>query len=118
MSDTTTTVAELRDAWRRFVAARQWEPFHSPKNLVMALSAETAELLEHFLWVDNDESRRIADDPAKLARVADEIADVAGCLFTLCNALGVDLSDAVRSKMARNEHKYPAEKYRGRHTAE
>jgi dCTP diphosphatase len=118
MPDTTTTVADLRDAWRQFVAARQWEPFHSPKNLVMALSAETAELLEHFLWVDNDESRRFADDPAKLARVADEIADVAGCLFTLCNSLGVDLSDAVRSKMARNELKYPAEKYRGRHTAE
>lgn len=118
MPDSTTTVAELRDAWRQFVAERQWEPFHSPKNLVMALSAETAELLEHFLWVDNDESRRVTDDPVKREKVAEEIADVAGCLFTLCNALGVDLSDAVRAKMARNVLKYPVEKYRGRHTAE
>lgn len=118
MSDAVTTVAELRDVWRRFVAEREWEPFHSPKNLVMALSAETAELLEHFLWVDNDESRLVVHDPAKMEKIADEIADVAGCLFTLCNSLGVDLSDAVRAKMARNVLKYPAEKYRGRHTAE
>ncbi|MFL5240911.1 MAG: nucleotide pyrophosphohydrolase [Gemmataceae bacterium] len=114
MADATTTVASLRDAMRQFVAERQWERFHSPKNLVMALAAEAAELLEHFLWVDNAESERMVQEPAKRRAVADEMADVAGCLFSLCNALDLDLSDAINDKMARNKDKYPVEQYRGR----
>ena len=77
MPDLTTTVAALREAMRRFVAERDWEQLHSPKNLAMGLSVEAAELMEHFLWVDNAESRRLADDPARLGEVADEMADVA-----------------------------------------
>jgi NTP pyrophosphatase (non-canonical NTP hydrolase) len=115
MPDATTTVAALRAGMARFVAERQWEPFHSPKNLVMALAAEAAELLELFLWVDNDASRRVVDDPVRLTAVADEMADVANCLFALSNALGIDLSDAIASKAARNELKYPADRYRGRY---
>ena len=57
MSDQTTVVAALREAMAQFVAEREWQPFHSPKNLVMALSVEAAELMEHFLWIDNDASR-------------------------------------------------------------
>ena len=57
---------------RQFAAERQWEPFHSPKNLSMGLAVEAAELMEHFLWVDNETSRQIAHDPAKLAEVAEE----------------------------------------------
>jgi NTP pyrophosphatase (non-canonical NTP hydrolase) len=103
---------------RQFVADREWEQFHSPKNLVMALAAEAAELLEHFLWVDNAESKRMVQDPEKRRAVADEMADVAGCLLSLSNALNLDLSDAINDKMARNENKYPAEQYRGRSTLE
>jgi dCTP diphosphatase len=114
MPDATTTVAELREAMRRFVAEREWERFHSPKNLVMALAAEAAELLEHFLWVDNDESRQAVQDPAKRKEVADEMADVACCLFALSNELGLDLSDAIADKMTRNVAKYPVEQYRGK----
>src|SRR5262249_23564162 len=115
MPDHTTTVAELRDTWARFVAARDWNQFHSPKNLAMALACEAAELMEHFLWIDNEESARLAREPALREQVADEIADVTGVILALCNALDLDLSDAIASKMAKNHQKYPAEKVRGRY---
>ncbi len=114
MPDSTTTVADLKDAWRRFVAERDWEQFHSPKNLAMGMAVEVAELMEHFLWIDNDGSRQLVRDPAKLQQVADEMADVAGFLLALSNELGLDLSDAIRAKMARNALKYPVETSRGR----
>src|SRR5262249_52611200 len=100
------------------VRAREWEKFHSPKNLVMALAAESAELLEHFLWIDNQESRAVVQDPAKREEVADEIADVTGVILALCNALDLDLSDCILKKMAKNELKYPVEKCRGRYRVE
>src|SRR5262249_40666692 len=81
MSDATTTVAALKDAVRRFADERAWEPFHSPKNLAMGLAVEAAELMEHFLWVDSAASREVANDPARRAEVADELADVACHLF-------------------------------------
>jgi len=118
MPDATTTVAQLREAMNRFVAERDWHQFHSPKNLVMALSVEAAELMEHFLWIDNDTSRTIVEDPAVLEQVADELADVSGVIFALCNALGLDLSDAIARKMAKNVLKYPVEKCRGRYRIE
>ncbi len=118
MPDSATTVAALREAMARFVAERDWEQFHSPKNLAMALAAEAAELMEHFLWIDNETSRAVARDPARRGAIADEIADVAGVVFALCNALGIDLSDAIASKMSRNVLKYPVEKCRGRYRVE
>jgi NTP pyrophosphatase (non-canonical NTP hydrolase) len=116
--DATTTVAELRAGMARFVREREWEQFHSPKNLAMALAAEAAELMEHFLWIDNDASRAAVADPARRDEVADELADVAGVVFALCNALDVDLSDAVTRKMAKNILKYPVEKCRGHYRVE
>ncbi len=118
MPDRTTTVAMLRESMARFVAERDWGQFHSPKNLAMALAAEAAELMEHFLWIDNDASYALIRDPVQRQAVADEIADVAGVVFALCNALDLDLSDAVASKMARNVQKYPVEKCRGRYRVE
>jgi NTP pyrophosphatase (non-canonical NTP hydrolase) len=118
MPDSTTTVAELREAMARFVAEREWEQFHSPKNLAMALAAEAAELMEHFLWIDNDASRQLVRDPDQRGSIADEIADVAGVIFALCNALGLDLSEIIADKMARNVLKYPVEKCRGRYRVE
>ena len=115
MADATTSVAALRDAVRRFADEREWQPFHSPKNLAMGLAVETAELMEHFLWVDCAASRDVTRDPAKRQAVAEELADVACHLFNLCNALDIDLSDALRDKMVKNALKYPVEKYRGRY---
>ncbi len=100
---------------RRFVTERDWDQFHSPKNLVMGLSVEAAELMEHFLWIDNEGSRQIVNDSAQLSQVADEMANVACYLLALCNVLGVDLSEAVLGKLVKNALKYPAEKYRGRY---
>jgi NTP pyrophosphatase (non-canonical NTP hydrolase) len=118
MADTITTVAHLRDAWARFVAERDWQQFHSPKNLVMALSVEVSELMEHFLWIDNAASHDVVKDPKTREQVADEVADVAGALFALCNALDLDLSEAVARKMAKNVLKYPVEKSKGRYRVE
>jgi dCTP diphosphatase len=115
MPDRTTSVAELRDAWARFVAAREWNQFHSPKNLAMALACEAAELMEHFLWIDNAASHEVVKDAATREQVADELADVAGVVFALCNALDLDLSDAVARKMAKNELKYPVDLVRGKY---
>jgi dCTP diphosphatase len=118
MTDNTTTVAELREAWGRFIAEREWQQFHSPKNLVMALSCEVSELMEHFLWIDNAASHQVAQDPKVREQVADELADVAGVVFALCNALNMDLSEVVAKKMAKNVLKYPVEKSRGRYRIE
>jgi NTP pyrophosphatase (non-canonical NTP hydrolase) len=115
MADRTSTVASLKDAMRRFVAERDWEQFHSPKNLVMGLAVETAELMEHFLWMDNDASRRVVDNSAELGEIADEMADVACYLLALANTLDLDLSDALVGKLEKNARKYPAEKYKGKY---
>ena len=115
MPDTSTTVAELREAMRRFVALRDWEQFHSPKNLAMGLAVEAAELMEHFLWIDNEASRQVGRDPNKVGEVADEMADVACYLLALSNTLGIDLSEAIGSKLAKNALKYPVEQSRGRY---
>ena len=114
MPDTTTTIETLKEAVRRFAAERAWEPFHSPKNLVMGMAVETAELMEHFLWVEGEESRRLAQEPARRSDIADEMADVACYLLNLSNVLGIDLSEAILAKIEKNAQKYPAKEYRGR----
>jgi NTP pyrophosphatase (non-canonical NTP hydrolase) len=108
MPDTTTTLAALKDAMRRFVTERNWEPFHSPKNLSMGVAVEAAELMEHFLWVDNDASRQVMHDPVKMAQIADEMADVGCYLLAMANTLGVDLSEAIVAKLAKNCHEIPS----------
>jgi dCTP diphosphatase len=114
MTDAATTIAELRVLVRQFVAERDWEQFHSPKNLSMSLAIEAAELMEHFQWSDIAESRRVGEDPAKLAAIREEIADVLCYLLALANELNLDLATAVRDKMVKNETKYPADMSRGR----
>ena len=114
-SDKSTTVAELRQLIADFVAERDWSQFHSPKNVSMALAIEAAELMEHFQWLTTEDSRRLADEPAKLAEVGEELADVIGYSFALANELGLDVSSAIRAKMIKNAEKYPADKYRGRY---
>ena len=118
MPDSTTTIAELRELVRDFVDRRDWRQFHAPKNLAMSLSIEAAELMEHFQWISPDESRRVADDPARLAAVGDELADVLCYALAMSNELGLDLSTAIRAKIAKNEQKYPVEEYHGRYGPE
>ena len=96
----------LRDELRAFCAARDWHRYHTPKNLVMALSVEAAELVEHFQWATPEES--VAADAGKRAAVADEIADVLIYLVELADVMGIDPLAAARAKIVKNALKYPA----------
>ena len=118
MPDATTTVNELREAMRRFVRERDWEQFHSPKDLAMGMAIEAAELMEHFLWIDNAASREAVIDPEQRVRIGEEMADVACYWLALANVMGLDLSDAIFDKLVKNAVKYPAEKVRGRYRVE
>lgn len=106
-----TELESLREQLRTFAAARDWDQFHSPKNLAMALSVEAAELLETFQWLSEEQSRHLA--PEVLAAASDEVADVLLYLIRLCDKLGIDPVVAANRKLAANEVKYPADKARG-----
>jgi NTP pyrophosphatase (non-canonical NTP hydrolase) len=118
MADGDTTLGELRELVRRFVDARDWRQFHSPKNLSMALAIEAAELMEHFQWITTDASRSVADNTNKLPAIRDELADVLCYTMAMANELRIDLSDAMREKLRKNEAKYPEHEYRGRYGPE
>ncbi|MCJ7452070.1 MAG: nucleotide pyrophosphohydrolase [Steroidobacteraceae bacterium] len=107
----TDSLLELRDALRRFAAERDWDQFHSPRNLAAALSVEAAELLEPFQWLTDEQSRDLS--PEARAAVEQELADVLLYLVRLADKLDVDLASAARAKIARNAVKYPVEKARG-----
>ena len=103
--------AELRDALRRFAAERDWDQFHFPKNLAIALSVEAAELLEHFQWLPDVESAAL---PAETrTKVREELADVLLYLVCLADKLEIDLAAAAFDKIAVNAKKYPVHKARG-----
>jgi NTP pyrophosphatase (non-canonical NTP hydrolase) len=108
MSD---SLHRLRDALRVFAAERDWDQFHSPRNLATALAVEAAELLEPFQWLDDAQGRALS--PAARAAVEEEMADVLLYLVRLADRLDVDLEQAARAKLARNAEKYPVEKARG-----
>jgi NTP pyrophosphatase (non-canonical NTP hydrolase) len=101
----------LREALREFAAERDWEQFHSPKNLAMALAVEAAELLEHFQWLTEAQSRDLT--PEALAAVREEVADVLLYLVRLGDQLGIDPIAAARDKLKANAARYPVEKARG-----
>ena len=104
-------LTQLRDALRQFADERDWDQFHSPKNLASALAVEAAELLERFQWLTEDQSRRLP--PEELAKVREEMADVLNYLVRLADKLGVDLLEAARDKIKVNALKYPVDKARG-----
>jgi len=113
-NDSSTTVAELKSRVLAFVRERDWEQFHLPKNLSMALAAEAGELMEHFLWATPEQSKAIAADAAKRQKIADELADVVVYALEFANATGLDLAASIEAKMAANAKKYPVEKAKGR----
>ncbi len=105
------SLEELASALRRFADARDWDQFHAPKNLAMALSVEAAELLEHFQWLGDEESRRLPSD--EVGRIAEEMADVLLYLVRLADKLDVDLLEAAARKLESNGKRYPVERARG-----
>ncbi len=96
-----------------FVKERDWEQFHSIKNLSMALSVETSELLEIFQWLREDESNRITEDPKLKMKVEEEIADIFIYLLRIAMRTNIDIEEAVINKMKKNAEKYPLEKSKG-----
>jgi NTP pyrophosphatase (non-canonical NTP hydrolase) len=108
-----TDLDELAQKLRAFAAERDWEPYHTPKNLAAALIVEAAELLEHFQWLDSEASARLA--PEQREQVALEMADVLLYLVRMADRMGIDLLGAATRKLAINARKYPVALARGTH---
>ncbi|MDP7397487.1 MAG: nucleotide pyrophosphohydrolase [Lentisphaeria bacterium] len=113
MNDDTTTIAALKEQVRTFAVARDWLQFHTPKNLSMAIAAEAAELMEHFLWCDGPGSGQLAADPEKAVAIREEVADIVIYTLELANVIGLDLAEAIAAKMQINADKYPVDKAKG-----
>ncbi len=103
---------DLRNAISAFIQERDWEQFHSPKNLAMALSVEVAEIVEHFQWLTEEDSKNLP--PEKLAEVREEIGDVMIYLTELAEKLGIDPVEAAKAKVEINGKKYPATLVKGK----
>ena len=101
-------IAALQQRLVEFAESRQWGPYHTPKNLAMALTVEASELAEIFQWLTPEESADVMSDPDKAFRVRDEVADVLAYLLQLASACGVDVLRALSEKIDRNEVRFPA----------
>lgn len=101
-------IAELSEAIRAFAAERHWEPYQTPKNLVMALGVEASELMEIFQWLTPEQAARVMEDPEVGEHVREEVADVFAYLLGVCNVLDIDIAQALRDKMVKNALKHPA----------
>lgn len=112
--DDETTLADLRRHVAEFVAARDWEQFHTPKNLSCAVAIEAAELMEAFQWLGDEDAAAALKDEEMRAAVIEELADVLIYALSLANALGISVSRAVLEKLRRNEYRFPVEAWRGR----
>ncbi len=115
MIDEKTTLGQMRQRMRQFVSERDWEQFHTPKNLAMGLAIEAAELMEHVQWIGSESSRAVGDDPGVMREIRGELADCLSYVVAFANALDIDLSEAYFAKMIKNEKKYPAEEYQGKY---
>jgi NTP pyrophosphatase (non-canonical NTP hydrolase) len=114
MTKSTDNLETLRVRLAEFAAERDWEQFHNPKNLAMALAGEAGELLEHFQWLTFEQAARLPQEAR--AEVALEAADVLLFLVRLCDKLDIDLAAACEKKLALNAKKYPVDKARGKAT--
>jgi len=113
-TDSSTTVSEIKARVLAFARERDWEQFHAPKNLSMALAAEAGELMEHFLWATPEASRTIAQDAVKRKKIEEELADVVIYALEFANMTDIDVAAVIETKMAANAAKYPVEKAKGR----
>src|SRR6185503_14053725 len=110
----TTPLDELRAELREFVAAREWEQFHDPKNLAMLVASEAGELVAEYRWVRGEDADAHSKEAAARERIVGEVADVGIGLVLLCERIGVDLVEAMRAKVRRNGERYPVEGARGK----
>jgi NTP pyrophosphatase (non-canonical NTP hydrolase) len=109
-------IENLKLKLRLFAQERDWDQFHSPKNLAMALGGEAGELLEHFQWLSEEQSRSLEADAKKLTKVSEELADIAIYTVRLCDKLNIDLESAIEDKIRANAAKYPVTLAKGNAT--
>ena len=114
--DQKTTVADIKNRISRFNQERDWEQYHQPKDLIMALQEELGELSRCYLWVSEQEIKNIHKDPKKMSAIKEEMADVFIYLIALANTTGVDISEIINTKIDKNEQKYPVKKSKSEHT--
>lgn len=114
MQDETTTLADLKSAVDRFIAEREWEDFHHPKDLAISLSLEAAELLEHFQWDEPRKVEELRKDGALTRQVSDELADILHYVLNFASVMRIDMAQALEDKMKQNAEKYPVHASRGK----
>ena len=112
MSDKKTTIHDLKERMAAFVRERDWEQFHTPKNLSMSIAIEAAELMEHFQWLTVEQSKSLEADA--LQDISEELADIVIYSLSMSNFLELDLADTILKKMEKNIRKYPKEQVRGK----
>ena len=109
------TMNALIQKLRAFNQERDWEQFHTPKNLSGAIAIEAAELMEHFQWLRSDQLEPVRDDPQVMQHLREELADIMAYVLSFASTMGIDVSSALEDKMNKNAVKYPAAKFRGRY---
>ena len=114
MNDKKTTVDELKTKVEKFVRARDWEQYHSPKNLAMSIAIEAAELMEKFQWLSIEDSIKRMKNKQDKKEIENELADIVIYALDFCNLYRIDLSEAVTKKLKHNKRKYPAKKVKGK----
>lgn len=112
MTDAKVTLQDLKQKMAQFVRERDWEQFHTPKNISMSIAIEAAELMEHFQWLTVEQSQQL--DAAALADIGEELADIVIYALSMANFLKLDLARTVLAKMEKNSRKYPADKVQGK----
>ncbi len=114
MTDATTVLLDLKKLVSQFVAERDWQPFHDPKNLSASIAIEAAELMEHFQWLRTDELAQLKNNPEKMRKIEEELADITAYVVSFASTMDIDLSSALQRKMKMNALKYPIEQCKGR----
>lgn len=113
MADNDSSILDVREKVANFVEERDWEKFHTPKNLSMSIAIEAAELMEIFQWMKDDEANDILANPSTLQRIREELADILIYSISLSNTLKLDISEAISEKLGKNSQKYPIQKAKG-----
>lgn len=116
-SDTRIVLQDLKDRMAEFIRHRDWERYHTPKNISMSIAIEAAELMEIFQWLTPEESIALKEDPAQYRHIQEEISDILLYCFSLANVLDIDIGSAVLGKLESNKKKYPAEQFKGNYFA-
>ena len=108
------TLQEIKARIKQFIKERDWEQFHSPKNISMSISIEAAELMEHFQWLTIEQSKKLLNDKKKREEIEDELADIAIYIIDFCNLFNIDIGESIVRKLDKTARKYPAHIVKGK----